>query len=57
MGNARARRLLWAWMIAAVLAILLLIAFFAALVGPRVPVYQGKNLYAWAEELQNARQN
>jgi HEAT repeat protein len=44
-------------MIAAVLAILLLIAFFAALVGPRVPVYQGKNLYAWAEELQNARQN
>jgi hypothetical protein len=55
MGNARARRLLWAWIIAAVLAILLLIAFFATLVGPKVPVYQGKNLYAWSEDLQNAQ--
>jgi hypothetical protein len=57
MGNARARRLLWAWLIAAVLALLLLTAFFAALAGPKVPVYQNKNLYAWAEDLQKAQQN
>jgi len=57
MGNARARRLLWAWIIAAVLAILLLIAFFAALVGPKIPVHQGKNLYAWTDDLQKAQQN
>jgi hypothetical protein len=47
----------WTWIIAAVLAVLLLIAFFAALVGPKVPVYQGKNLYAWTEELRKAQQN
>lgn len=57
MGNARARRLLWTWMIAAVLSLLLLTAFFAALVGPKVPVYQGKNLYAWSAEFQAAQQN
>jgi HEAT repeat protein len=44
-------------MIAAVLAILLLTAFFAALVGPKVPVHQGKNLYAWSAEFQAAQQN
>jgi hypothetical protein len=44
-------------MIAAVIVVILFIAFFTALVGPKVPVYQGKNLFAWAEELQKARQN
>jgi hypothetical protein len=57
MGNARARRLLWPWMIAAVIVVILFIAFFAALVGPKVPVYQGKNLYAWTDDLQKAQQN
>jgi hypothetical protein len=57
MENAPSRRLPCLWIIAAVLAALLLIAFFTALVGPKIPVYQNKNLYAWAEDLQIAQQN
>ena len=57
MENAPSRRPPWLRIFAAVLAILLLIAFFTVLVGPKVPVYQGKTLYAWAEDLQKAQQN
>ena len=57
MENASSRRRRWAWIIAAVFVILLIIAFFSALVGPKVPVYQGKNLYAWAQDLQTVQQN
>lgn len=41
----------------AILAIVLLVAFFAVLVGPRIPNYRGKNLYAWEVELRKAQQN
>jgi hypothetical protein len=57
MGNAPSRRRPWIWIVATILAVVLLVAFFAALVGPKVPVYQGKTLYAWAEDLQKAQQN
>ena len=57
MENAPSRRSRWVWIIAAVLAILLLVAFFTALVGPKVPVYQGRDLYAWIDALQKARQS
>jgi hypothetical protein len=57
MGNAPSRRRPWIWLIAAILVVVLLVAFFAALVAPKVPVYQGLTLYAWAENLQKAQQN
>jgi hypothetical protein len=57
MGNAPSRRRPWIWLIAAILVVVLLVAFFAALVSPKVPADQGKTLYAWAEELQKAQQN
>jgi hypothetical protein len=57
MENAPSRRLPRAWIFGIALILLLLLAFFAALVGPKVPVYQGKNLYAWAADLQAAQLN
>jgi hypothetical protein len=57
MENAPSRRLPWAWIFGIGLIIVLLLAFFAALVGPKIPVYQSKNLYAWAADLQAAQLN
>jgi hypothetical protein len=57
MENAPSRRPPWLWILLAVVAVLVLIAFFTALVAPKIPVYQGKNLYAWAEDLKKAQQN
>jgi hypothetical protein len=57
MENARSWRVPWPWIFAIALLLLLLLAFLAALVGPKVPIYHGKNLYAWIEESHTAQQN
>ena len=57
MGIASSWRLRWAWIIAALSAGLLILGYAVLSLGPNVPVYQGKDLYAWGAELQQAQQN
>jgi hypothetical protein len=45
------------WIVAVVAAGLLLLIYASLPLGPKLPVYQGKGLYAWASELGQAQQN
>src|SRR5882762_8290343 len=57
MANAFSWRLHWGWAIAVPIAGLLLLAYAGLSLGPKPPVYQGKDLYAWSEKLRKAQQN
>src|ERR1039457_2175211 len=45
------------WTVAVVAAGLLLLIYASFPLGPKLPVYKGKSLYAWATELGHAQQN
>jgi hypothetical protein len=57
MANASPWRFNGGWILAAVAAGLLLLICASLSLGPKLPVYQGKSLYAWATELGQAQQN
>jgi HEAT repeat protein len=57
MGNWSSWRFSAGWIVAVVAAGLLLLIYASLPLGPKLPVYQGKSLYAWASELSQAQQN
>jgi hypothetical protein len=58
MGKADSGNSRWGWIVAGAVALFLLAFLRLALShGPRLPVFQGKDLYTWATELRLAQQN